>query len=140
MQFSVDAASPDRRGSRKIGITLGIERGMLTMRGDPEPKPAFHTEPGDTITIARAQSRLMWPNWFETNWMSGNSPQWKRFVTYRVHWTKPSGASLDLFWRFEQPYYALDGWVCGEHDGPKFLRIGGRAHYAAGLNSSFEPV
>jgi hypothetical protein len=118
MQLSVDARHQLIATAHGKSIMSGVERGTLMMHGDPDPNPAFHAEPGDHITVARAQGRLSWPNWFETNWMSGNSPQWKRFVTYRVHWKKASGASLDLFWRFEQPYYAADGWVAANMTGP----------------------
>src|ERR1700722_19987318 len=118
VRFSLDASHQLTAAAGGKSIVLGPGSGTLMLPGDPDPNPAFHAEPGDSITIARAQGRLSWPNWFETNWMSGNSPQWKRFVTSRVHWKKASGASLDLFWRFEQPYYAADGWVAANMMGP----------------------
>lgn len=118
MDLRVDAAHRLVAAAHGQSIAIGSERGTLTMSGDPEPNPAFHAEPGDRITIISKQGLLTWPNWFETNYMTGNTPLWKRFTTYRVLWQKRSGASLALFWRYEQFYYPQDGWVAANAMGP----------------------
>lgn len=131
LELSVDTAHRLIATANRGSIVLGIEHGALTLPGDPEAKPAFHAERGDRITITRTQGRLSWPDWFETNWMTGNSPRWKRFVTYRLHWQKPSGASFELFWRFEQWYYPMDGWTTANMMGASFCGLVG-ARIASG--------
>jgi hypothetical protein len=111
MTLSVDAAHRLIASANGKSIMLGVGKGTLIQPGDPEPQPAFHGEPGDKITVARTQGRLSWPNWFETNYMTGNVAIWKRFVTIRWLWNKSSGASLEVLWRFEQYYFPQDGWV-----------------------------
>jgi hypothetical protein len=114
LKLSVDATRRLIATDKGKSIVLGTQQGTLLQPGDPEPQPAFHAEHGDSITIARTQGWVIWPNWFETNWMTGNSPRWKRFLTYRLRWEKPSGAALELFWRFEQWYYPMDGWTAAD--------------------------
>jgi len=80
---------------------------------------AFAPEPGDRVTLTRARGRIAWPNWFELNFMTGNTPSWKRFVTDRLVWTKPSGATLTLLWRYEEYYYDSEGrWMGADMVGP----------------------
>jgi len=45
--------------------------------------------------------------------MTGHSPSWKRHIYYQVIWTKPSGANLEMLWRYEQYFYPDNGWVGG---------------------------
>jgi hypothetical protein len=35
----------------------------------------------------------------------------KRNVYLRLHWTKLSGAKLEMLWKTEQGYYWRDGWL-----------------------------
>ena len=56
---------------------------------------------------------LSWPTPFEINFMTGHSPSWKRHLYYRLLWEKPSGARLELLWRYEQYYYDNDQWANG---------------------------
>jgi len=65
----------------------------------------------DTTTLSVTHSALAWPNFFEVNYMTGNSPKWKRYIYRKLIWTKPSGAKLEMVWRYEQFFYANDGWV-----------------------------
>ena len=68
--------------------------------------------PGDdTATIAIEHSALAWPNFFEINFMTGNSPKWKRYIYRRLTWEKPSGAKLEMLWRYEQFFYQNDRWL-----------------------------
>ena len=117
MQLSVDANHHLVATANGKSIVLGIQRGTLMQTGDPEPQPAFHVAPGEHLTLTRAQGLVIWPNWFETNWMTGQTAQWKKFITYRLHWQKASGGSLDLFWRYENYYYPQDGWLTADMTG-----------------------
>ena len=65
----------------------------------------------DTATLSIEHSALAWPNFFEVNFMTGNSPKWKRYIYRKLTWTKANGAKLEMLWRYEQFFYANDGWV-----------------------------
>ena len=73
---------------------------------------------GDEAFLVTRRSALSWPTPFEFNSMTGHSPSWKRHLYYDLHWKKPSGATLDMLWRYEQPFYGQqlvpdDGWGSG---------------------------
>lgn len=73
---------------------------------------------GDEAFVVTRRSALSWPTPFEFNFMTGHSPSWKRHMYYQLRWKKPSGATLDLLWRYEQPFYGQqlvpgDGWGSG---------------------------
>ena len=73
---------------------------------------------GDEAFLVTRRSALSWPTPFEFNHMTGHSPSWKRHMFYELRWKKPSGATLDLLWRYEQPFYGQqlvpgDGWGGG---------------------------
>jgi hypothetical protein len=73
---------------------------------------------GDEASLVTRRSALSWPTPFEFNFMTGHSPSWKRHMYYEVRWRKPSGATLDLVWRYEQPFYGRQlvpgaGWGSG---------------------------
>jgi hypothetical protein len=79
---------------------------------------------GDAAFLGMRRSVLSWPTPFEFNVMTGHSPWWKRHRYYELRWKKPSGATLDMLWRYEQPFYgrqivAGDGWGGGfsTHEG-----------------------
>lgn len=70
------------------------------------------TVPSDDVAaIALSHSVLSWPNFFEVNFMTGNSPKWKRNVYQRLTWKKASGTKLEMLWRYEQYFYAQDRWT-----------------------------
>jgi hypothetical protein len=118
VQFSVDADHHLVATANGKSIALGVERGTLMQTGDPEPQPAFHLGKGEVMTLTRRRGWVIWPNWFEMNFMTGQTPQWKRFITYRLHWRKPTGGALDLVWRYENYYYPQDGWLTADMTGP----------------------
>jgi len=60
---------------------------------------------GDEAFLVTRRSALSWPTPFDFNFMTGHSPSWKRHVYYELRWKKPSGATLDALWRYEQPFY-----------------------------------
>lgn len=68
---------------------------------------------GDDASIEIRRSILNWPTPFEVNFMTGNSPSWKRHLYYRVRWKKSSGANLEMLWRYEQFFYPGNGWASG---------------------------
>jgi hypothetical protein len=68
---------------------------------------------GDDASIEIRRSILNWPTPFEVNFMTGHSPSWKRHLYYRVRWKKPSGANLEMLWRYEQYFYPGNGWASG---------------------------
>ena len=68
---------------------------------------------GDNASLAIRRSVLSWPTPFDLNFMTGQSPSWKRHIYYQVIWTKPSGAKLEMLWRYEQYFYSGEGWTSG---------------------------
>src|SRR6267143_4519991 len=68
---------------------------------------------GDDASIEIRRSILNWPTPFEVNFMTGHSPSWKRHLYYRLLWKKPSGAKLEMLWRYEQYFYPGTGWASG---------------------------
>jgi len=68
---------------------------------------------GDDALIEIRRTILSWPTPFEINFMTGNSPSWKRDLYYRLLWKKPSGARLEMVWRYEQYFYPGNGWASG---------------------------
>lgn len=67
----------------------------------------------DDAFIEIRRSILSWPTPFEFNFMTGQSPSWKRHLYYRVRWRKPNGATLEMLWRYEQYFYPGNGWASG---------------------------
>jgi len=75
-------------------------------------------QPGDEAFLVTRHSALSWPTPFDFNFMTEHSPSWKRHMYYELRWKKPSGATLDVIWRYEQPFYGQqvvpgDGWGSG---------------------------
>jgi hypothetical protein len=73
---------------------------------------------GDTAFLVTRHSVLSWPTPFDFNFMTGHSPSWKRHIYYELCWTKPTGAALDMLWRYEQLFYGRqlipgNGWDNG---------------------------
>jgi hypothetical protein len=67
----------------------------------------------DDAFIEIRRSVLSWPTPFDFNFMTGQSPSWKRHLYYRLLWKKPSGAKLEMLWRYEQYFYPANGWASG---------------------------
>jgi hypothetical protein len=76
-----------------------------------DDKLAAKVPDGDTARISIHHSVVAWRNHFEANFMTGNSPKWKRYIYRRLTWKKPNGAKLEMLWRYEQFFYQNDGWV-----------------------------
>jgi len=67
----------------------------------------------DDAAITIRRSVLSWPTPFHFNFMTGHSPLWKRHIYYQLLWKKPSGAKLEMLWRYEQYFYPGLGWGSG---------------------------
>jgi hypothetical protein len=93
--------------------------GPLTHRGENAgDNLAVVPQSGDEAFLVTRHSTLSWPTPFEFNVMTGHSPWWKRHIYYELRWKKTSGATLDMTWRYEQPFYGQqllpgDGWGGG---------------------------
>ena len=68
---------------------------------------------GDDAVFETRRSAVSWPTPFDLNLMTGQSPSWKRHLYYRLRWAKPSGARLEMLWRYEQYFYPANGWGNG---------------------------
>lgn len=97
-------------------ILLGRRTGAVIDNNDTvKPASVFAAEPGDRISLAVERSWLAWPNFFETNYMTGNSPTWKRYKYYRLTLDKHSGLTVEMLWRYEEFYYPSDhAWINGD--------------------------
>ena len=112
----------DRNGpSPNIGTTkndqLGLADGGKVFAFGPPRLGAENlaTVPpaGDDAFIEIRRSILSWPTPFDLNFMTGQSSSWKRHLYYRLLWKKPSGAKLEMLWRYEQYFYPGNGWASG---------------------------
>ncbi len=70
-------------------------------------------QPGDDAVFVTRRSVLGWPTPFDLNFMTGQSPSWKRYMYYQLRWKKSSGAELEMLWRYEQYFYPGNGWANG---------------------------
>ena len=112
----------DKNGpTPNIGTTkndqLGLaDRGKVFAFGPPQSEAEnlkIVPPAGDDAFVEIRRSALSWPTPFDFNFMTGHSPSWKRHIYYRLLWKKPSGAKLEMLWRYEQYFYPGDGWASG---------------------------
>jgi hypothetical protein len=71
---------------------------------------AARPQAGDEAFLVKRRSAVSWPTPFDFNFMTGQSPSWKRHLYHQIRWKKPSGAMLDMVWRYEQYFYPRNGW------------------------------
>jgi len=67
----------------------------------------------DEAFFVTRRSGLSWPMPFDFNFMTGQSPSWKRHIYYEIRWKKSTGANLEMLWRYEQLFYPHNGWASG---------------------------
>jgi hypothetical protein len=112
----------DRNGpTPNVGTTkngqLGLaDNGKVFAFGPPRSEAenlASVPPQGDDAFVQIRRSILSWPTPFDFNFMTGHSPSWKRHLYYRILWKKPSGAKLEMLWRYEQYFYPDNGWASG---------------------------
>lgn len=85
--------------------------GSTTDNADDHLTATVQADDDASLTIRR--SALNWPTPFGFNFMTGHSPSWNRHIYYRLLWSKPSGAKLEMLWRYEQYFYPGLGWGSG---------------------------
>jgi hypothetical protein len=73
---------------------------------------------GDDASFAIRRSVLSWPTPFDLNFVTGQSPSWKRHAYYQLHWKKPSGETLEMLWRYEQQFDPANRWGSGSMTHP----------------------
>jgi hypothetical protein len=100
----------------RIVLSVGRDAFILGPRTHPVSPDGplivdFIPELGDQLRLTTHESLLGWSNLFEINWLGGSVPRWKKYVYYRLVWTKPSGARLTMRWRYERDFYAGKGWT-----------------------------
>jgi hypothetical protein len=100
----------------RVVLSMGRDAFVLGPRTNPvNPNGPlivdFVADPGDQVLLSAHESLLGWPNPFEINWLGGSVPRWKKYIYYRLVWTKPSGARLAMRWRYQRDYYVGKGWT-----------------------------
>src|SRR6266487_5068085 len=103
-------------GTTKDGQLALADSGKVFAFGRPRSEAEnLATVPpaGDAAFIEVRRSILSWPTPFEFNFMTGQSPSWKRHLYYQIHWRKPNGVTMEMLWRYEQYFYAGNGWESG---------------------------
>jgi hypothetical protein len=90
-------------------FVLGSRAG--TLPGADDVITAFAAGAGDTSSVTLECSLLSWPTPFELNFMTGYAPSWQRYLYYLLSWRKPSGAQLNIVWRYRQDYDSVNGWT-----------------------------
>ena len=117
MALSIGSTKDNQFAVASVGKVFAL--GPLTHTGENGGDYlAVVPRPGDEAFLVTRHSALSWPTPFEFNFMTGHSPSWKRHMYYELRWKKPSGATLDAIWRYEQPFYGQqlvpgDGWGSG---------------------------
>ncbi|MEP6832012.1 MAG: hypothetical protein ABJB74_01405 [Gemmatimonas sp.] len=111
----------------KDGVVTKNDRGEVTLTsggrtftlaaidsgydGKPGAYYLFHPASEDTLVYTTWRSWLAWPLLDRFSIMGVARPTWQRHLYHRLHWRKPSGATLDIEWRDEQQFYVKSGWT-----------------------------
>jgi hypothetical protein len=109
VELSTDSANRVVLSKGKAHFTLGPRLNPIDSSGRPEIDVS--ADGSDQLSFTSSRSPLSWPNWLEFRIMGGPPPRWKRYVYYRLLWTKSWGATLDMRWRYEQQNYSQKGWT-----------------------------
>lgn len=88
--------------SNRVVLSSGGRSFLLGPRTnpiDPSGRPEIDLVPeaGDEVSFTGDRSLVGWPTPFEINLMT-RSPWWKRYVYYRLVWSKGSRAKLEMLW------------------------------------------
>jgi len=86
---------------------------LKTASNDASEVLAAAPPPGDQASLVTRHSVLSWPAPLDLNFMTGQSPTWKRHLYQEIRWKKSSGANLQMVWRYEQFFYSGKGWTNG---------------------------
>ena len=109
--FRVDADAGGRLVLTAEGKTFALGARVGPAEKSGRPDFPFAPDPGDTVSLDVAHSVFAWPTPFDSNYLSGHTPSWRRNVYYTLTWRKRDGATLDMVWRYEQWFYGHDGWA-----------------------------
>jgi hypothetical protein len=110
-EVELGGATPSMGTTKDGQLALSFAGKVFPFGPAQDDKLATTLAAGDAARISIERSAVPWSNFFETNFMTGNSPKWKRHVYQRLVWKKPTGAKLEMLWRYEQFYYAGNGWT-----------------------------
>lgn len=108
VRVTSDASGLVHLAAGQSSLPLGPRTNPVDPRGRTDID--FVADTGDKVAFTSSRSPLSWPSPFEFKIMGGPSPSWRRYVYYRLTWTKPGGAKLEMLWRYEQQYYSNGGW------------------------------
>jgi hypothetical protein len=110
----VDAAADGRlvltTGSRDFPLGTRLDRDDPMPWSSGQPNMPCQPDPGDSVALTRIPGRLAWPTWFESNFVTGKAPDWRRNLYYQLVWRKADGRLLTARWRWEQAHYSETGW------------------------------
>jgi len=107
MEMNMDGARQFVIQSAGHSISLGrLDDSLGEGRG-----PAIKPGPGDKARFNVERTMLSWPTPLDLNFMTGQSPSWKRHLYYHLVWEKPNGGRLEMVWRYEQYFY--EHWASG---------------------------
>ena len=115
---TIPTAIPPNVGTTKDGqLALSIGGKVFAfgpLRSSESDQLATGRPSGDDASIATRHSVLSWPTPFDFNFMTGQSPIWRRHLYYELAWRKPSGTKLEMTWRYEDYFYSGNGWTGGQ--------------------------
>ena len=107
-ELQLSTAGPD---NQPFPIRIQFDsKGRPVLTG-PEQSFLLVFEPGDQASFTVRRSMMSWPTPLDLNFMTGQSPSWRRHLYYVLRWNKPSGSELMLVWRYEQYFYS--SWTSG---------------------------
>ena len=112
MSLSVGSTKDNQFALASSGKVFAF--GPLTSAAeDAGDRLAAVRRPGDQAFLTTRHSALSWSTPFDFNFMTGQSPSWKRHIYYEIRWKKSSGEKLEMLWRYEQFFYPNHGWGNG---------------------------
>lgn len=112
-EVELGGAQPNFGTSKDGQLALSFA-GNIFRLGPVQTESLTTSRPADDIaTVSIQHSALPWPNFFKINFMTGKSPSWKRHIYQKLVWKKPTGAKLEMVWRYEQYFYGDQGWLDG---------------------------
>jgi hypothetical protein len=110
-QVELGGATPSIGTTKDGQVALSFAGKVFPFGPAQDDRLVANVTGGDTATVSVEHSAMPWPNFFETNFMTGNSPTWKRNRYQKLVWRKSNGSKLEMLWRYEQFFYPPGGWT-----------------------------